>query len=78
VLRYYIRVAGKIIWADRPEELIQDLPQPKELPPDIDPPRPISVSLSRRGCSIIRLCCRSIRSIHTAFSLFLPMSITSW
>jgi len=44
VLRYYIRAAGNIIWADRPEELIEDLPQPKELPSDIDPPRPISVT----------------------------------
>src|SRR6266404_2990322 len=44
VLRYYIRLAGKIVWADRPEDLIQHLPPPKDLPPGIDPPRPISVT----------------------------------
>jgi hypothetical protein len=26
VLRYFVRDAGKIVWADRPEELIQYLP----------------------------------------------------
>ena len=44
VLRYYIRVAEKIVWADRPEELMQYLPRPEDLPPGIDPPRPISVT----------------------------------
>jgi predicted phage terminase large subunit-like protein len=44
VLRHYIRVADKIIWADRPEELVQDLPQSPDLPPNIEPPRPISVT----------------------------------
>ena len=44
VLRYYVRVAEKTIWADRPEELVQYLPQPEDLPPSIDPPRPISVT----------------------------------
>ena len=44
VLRYYIRVAEKIVWADRPEELMQHLPRPEDLPPGIDPPRPISVT----------------------------------
>jgi hypothetical protein len=44
VLRYYVRVAEKTIWADRPEELTQYLPQPKDLPPSIEPPRPISVT----------------------------------
>jgi predicted phage terminase large subunit-like protein len=44
VLRCYIRVSDKIIWADRPEELMQDLPRPEDLPPGIDPPRPISVT----------------------------------
>src|SRR6202030_4305286 len=44
VLRYYIRVAETIMWADRPEELMQDLPRPEDLPPGIDPPRPISVT----------------------------------
>jgi len=44
VLRYYIRVAGKIEWADRPEELLQHLPRPEELPPGFERPRPISVT----------------------------------
>src|SRR5271165_7089022 len=44
VLRHYIRVAEKTIWADRPEELMQHLPRPEALPPGIDPPRPISVT----------------------------------
>jgi len=41
VLRYYVRVAEKIVWADRPEDLRQYLPQPKDLPPGFDPLRPI-------------------------------------
>src|ERR1700720_412945 len=40
VLRYYIRVAEKLVWADKPEELMRDLPRPEDLPPGIDPPRP--------------------------------------
>jgi len=44
VLRYYVRVAEKTIWADRPDELVQYLPQPEDLPPSIEPPRPISVT----------------------------------
>ena len=44
VLRYYIRVADKIEWSDRPEDLMQHLPQSEDLPPGIDPPRPISVT----------------------------------
>ena len=44
MLRYYIRVAEKIVWADRPEELLPHLPQRADLPPGVDPPRPISVT----------------------------------
>src|SRR5882672_6546538 len=44
VLRYYVRVSGKIIWADQPEDLVQHLPPPETLPPGVDPPRPISVT----------------------------------
>jgi predicted phage terminase large subunit-like protein len=44
VLRYYIRVAGNIVWADRPEELMQHLPRPRELPAGFELPRPISVT----------------------------------
>jgi predicted phage terminase large subunit-like protein len=44
VLRYYVRIAEKTIWADQPEELIQYLPQPKDLPSGTEPPRPISVT----------------------------------
>ena len=44
MLRHYVRVAEKTIWADRPEELVQYLPQPEDLPPSVDPPRPISVT----------------------------------
>jgi len=44
VLRYFIRVSEKIVWANRPEDLIQHLPRPEALPPGVDPPRPISVT----------------------------------
>ena len=44
VLRYYVRIAGRIVWADRPEELMQHLPRPQELPPGFELPRPISVT----------------------------------
>src|ERR1700730_18570168 len=44
VLRYFIRVAEKIEWADRPEELTRNHPRAAELPPGIEPPRPISVT----------------------------------
>ena len=36
--------AGKIEWADRPEELLHHLPRPEELPPGFERPRPISVT----------------------------------
>jgi predicted phage terminase large subunit-like protein len=44
VLRYFVRVGEQIMWADRPEDLVQYLPQPEDLPPGVDPPRPISVT----------------------------------
>src|SRR4029077_1179025 len=44
VLRYYVRVSGKIIWADQPQDLMQHLPPPETLPPGVDPPRPLSVT----------------------------------
>ena len=44
VLRYYVRVSEKIVWADRPEDLVQYLPRLEDLPPGIDPPQPISVT----------------------------------
>ena len=44
VLRYFVRIAEKIVWADRPEELMIDLLQGQELPPGIDPPLPMSVT----------------------------------
>jgi hypothetical protein len=44
LLRYYIRVAERIVWADRPEDLAQHLPRPESLPPGVEPPRPISVT----------------------------------
>jgi predicted phage terminase large subunit-like protein len=44
VLRYYVRIAGKMVWADRPEDLLPHLPPPAALPPGVDPPRPISVT----------------------------------
>src|SRR3954454_4436898 len=31
VMRYYVRVSDKIIWADRPEELMHELLRPEEL-----------------------------------------------
>src|SRR5262249_36259236 len=44
VLRHYVRVAEKTIWADRPEELLQRLHHVDPRPPRTDPPRPISVT----------------------------------
>jgi hypothetical protein len=44
VLRYFVRIAEKIVWADRPEELMEDLLRGQELPPGIDPPLPMSVT----------------------------------
>ena len=44
VVRYYIRVSEKIVWADRPEDLVQHLPRPEDLPAGVEPPRPISVT----------------------------------
>src|SRR5438270_10169569 len=44
VVRYYIRVAERIVWADRPEDLMPDLLRGQDLPPGIDPPQPISVT----------------------------------
>jgi predicted phage terminase large subunit-like protein len=44
VLRYHVRVAEKIVWADRPEDLIEHLPPPQDLPPGVESPRPISVT----------------------------------
>src|SRR5436190_1179046 len=43
VLRYFVRVSGKIIWADQREDLVQHLPPPETFPPGVDP-RPISVT----------------------------------
>jgi len=44
VLRYYIRISDKIVWADRPEDLMRDLSRPQDLPAGFEMPRPISVS----------------------------------
>jgi hypothetical protein len=44
VLRYYVRVADKIEWADRPEDLMQHLSPMEDLPSGFDAPRPISVT----------------------------------
>ena len=41
---YYIRAAERLVWADEPEELMQDLPRPEDLPPGFDLLRPISVT----------------------------------
>ena len=43
-MRYYVRVADKIEWADRPEDLMQQLPRAEDLPPGFELPRPISVT----------------------------------
>jgi hypothetical protein len=39
VLRYYVRVSERIVWADRPEALMQHLPRPEDLPPGLVGPR---------------------------------------
>ena len=33
VLRYFVRVGEKIVWADRPEELMEDLVRGQQFPP---------------------------------------------
>jgi hypothetical protein len=44
VLRYFIRLSEKTVWADQPEELMEQVTRPHDLPPDAEPPRPISVT----------------------------------
>jgi len=44
MLRYFVRVGEQIMWADRPEDLLQYLPRPEELPAGVELPRPISVT----------------------------------
>jgi predicted phage terminase large subunit-like protein len=44
VLRYFIRVAEKTVWPDRPEELMHHMTRRQDLPPGADPMRPISVT----------------------------------
>jgi hypothetical protein len=44
VLRHFIRVSEKVVWADRPEELMQQMKLPQDLPAGVEPPRPISVT----------------------------------
>jgi len=44
VLRYFIRVAEKTVWADRPEELMHQMTRRQDLPPGAPPLRPISVT----------------------------------
>jgi predicted phage terminase large subunit-like protein len=44
VLRYFVRAAEKIVWADQLEDLIEHMPPPQDLPPGVEPPRPISVT----------------------------------
>jgi Terminase large subunit, T4likevirus-type, N-terminal len=42
VLRYFTRIAERVVWADQPEQLIALRGQ--DLPPGIEPPKPISVT----------------------------------
>jgi hypothetical protein len=44
VLRYFIRVAEKTVWADRPEELMHRMTNRQDRPPGGDLLRPISVT----------------------------------
>jgi hypothetical protein len=44
ILRYYVRVADDIVWGVRPQDLLPYMPRPEEIPPGVDPPRPISVT----------------------------------
>lgn len=43
-LRYYVRVAGNLLWADDPAELMEHLPAASELPPGVEMPKPKSVT----------------------------------
>src|ERR1051326_5737574 len=43
-LRYYVRVSEKIIWADQPDKLLEYLPRSGERLPEMERPRPISVT----------------------------------
>jgi hypothetical protein len=67
VLRYFIRIAERIVWADRPEELMPDLLRGQDLPPGIDPPRPISVTFIPAKVFDNRRCCGSTRNISPGF-----------
>src|SRR5436190_4506106 len=44
ILRHFIRVSEKVVWADRPEELMEQMKLPQDLPSGADPPRPIGVT----------------------------------
>jgi predicted phage terminase large subunit-like protein len=44
VLRYFIRVGERIMWADRPEDLVELITRSQALPPGVEPSRPISVT----------------------------------
>jgi predicted phage terminase large subunit-like protein len=44
VLRYFMRLSERTVWADHPDELMRQMIRPQDLPPDADPPRPISVT----------------------------------
>src|SRR5207247_9384309 len=63
VLRHFIRVSEKVVWADRPEELMQQMKLPQDLPPGADPPRPISVTFIPAKVFDNQLCCGSTRNI---------------
>jgi hypothetical protein len=54
VLRYYVRVDEKIQWADKPEELMRDLPRREDLPPASTRRGRSASPSSRRGCSTTR------------------------
>jgi predicted phage terminase large subunit-like protein len=44
VLSYFSRVSEKVVWADHPEDLMQQMKLPQDLPAGAEPPRPISVT----------------------------------
>ena len=62
VLRYYVRDAGKIVWADRPDDLINYLPRPR-IYRLVSSRRDQSASPSSGPrCSTTRCCCRPTRN----------------
>src|ERR1700751_159635 len=72
VLRYFSRVSEKVVWGDHPEELMQQMKLPQDLPAGAAPPRPISVTFIPAKVSDNRALLR-VNPEYTAWLLSLPL-----